>query len=209
MKPVDFKSRNFVLGAPPGQEESVQALPCYFDGSKFVSVWELTDEELEIIKQTKLLFFSVCGVESKSAVNQKPRLTAPPILPSVYSLVPENGRVLFDVWYRQDGRDSGVWIWVSEDVPIPKRIGVKGEMYHYAGDQDPRWEDKFRPNKQLQPGDFFFKKPSQVEIDRRLDSLSEKGIDSPEYLTELTEAAAKIPVLCRIRIVGSGYEVYG
>ena len=70
MKPVDFEGKNITYVAPPGCEGNVGNLYVLrtevpaLDGSKHkstvvISCWELTDEELELLKQTKKVYLSV------------------------------------------------------------------------------------------------------------------------------------------------------
>ncbi|MDV3490950.1 hypothetical protein CMV03_07070 [Elizabethkingia anophelis] len=57
MKPIEFPQTNAVYGE--GQEE-YQPLPAYRtnDGDVIIC-WELTDEEIEKIKETKCLYLSI------------------------------------------------------------------------------------------------------------------------------------------------------
>lgn len=78
MKPVKSKDTNSILKAPKGQEDSVMDLPItrleYKDGSCAVeSCWELSNEELAIIKETGKIYFVCMGA------------THPPILLSAKS----------------------------------------------------------------------------------------------------------------------------
>ena len=49
MKPVDFERSTHILAK--GQEQ-YQALPVFQDGTETISCWELTDEDIEILKKT-------------------------------------------------------------------------------------------------------------------------------------------------------------
>lgn len=78
MKPVKTENTNSILKAPKGQEGSIMDLPItrleYKNGSHAVeSCWELSNEELAIIKETGKIYFVCMGV------------THPPILLSVKS----------------------------------------------------------------------------------------------------------------------------
>lgn len=79
MKPIIDKNTNSVLKAPKGNDD-VSDLPItrieYPDGLKAVeSCWELSEEELKTIMDTKKIYFVCMGI------------THPPILLSVESQV--------------------------------------------------------------------------------------------------------------------------
>lgn len=51
MKPVNFKTSNLVLGKPPSMtEEECEPLPVFKGHKEFISCWELTDEEIEALR---------------------------------------------------------------------------------------------------------------------------------------------------------------
>lgn len=79
MKPIKTENSNSILRAPEGSE-NVDDLPItrleFTDGTRAVeSCWELSEEELEIIKKTGRVYFLAIGV------------THPPILLSAKSQV--------------------------------------------------------------------------------------------------------------------------
>ena len=59
MEPVDFTESTLKLGAPKGQEKEVGDLYVYTDKKKCISCWELTDDDLEILKKTKKVYAGV------------------------------------------------------------------------------------------------------------------------------------------------------
>lgn len=56
MIPIDFPERNLTLTA-----EGCKDLPCWHGPNQFISCWELTDEDLDILMRTKKLYLSVLG----------------------------------------------------------------------------------------------------------------------------------------------------
>ncbi len=75
MKPVEFDEQNDVLGKPASMTDGeCGSLPCFRDGVNVVSMWELTEKELEQIQKTKCIYVTVISGES-----------SPPIRPDVFS----------------------------------------------------------------------------------------------------------------------------
>lgn len=68
MHPAEFPQVNKRLGAPKGCEGEVGALPVCTDGNVCVSCWELTPEELEIVKRTGKIFLFVFSGETQPPV---------------------------------------------------------------------------------------------------------------------------------------------
>lgn len=68
MKPIEFTESMYVLAAPKGQEKEVDPLPVYSDKQKCISCWELTDEEIEIIKKTKKVYLGVLSWKTQPPV---------------------------------------------------------------------------------------------------------------------------------------------
>lgn len=68
MKPIEFTESMYCLQAPKGQEKEVDPLPVYSDKQKCVSCWELTDEELEIVKKTKRIYLGVFSGKTQPPV---------------------------------------------------------------------------------------------------------------------------------------------
>lgn len=56
-EPIRFKGSNAVIGA--GDNPGVLDLPAFFNGSRLVSCWRLTPEELEEVQRTGCVFLSV------------------------------------------------------------------------------------------------------------------------------------------------------
>jgi len=60
MKPVGFPESNKTLAPPRGMtEEECSTLEVYTDGEQCISCWELTDEELMEVLQTKRIWVHV------------------------------------------------------------------------------------------------------------------------------------------------------
>lgn len=66
MKPIKHEHTNDILKAP-ANSDNVEDLPiariCFDNGVNAIeSCWEMTDEELEIIKKSKKIYFTCFGV---------------------------------------------------------------------------------------------------------------------------------------------------
>lgn len=61
MQPVDFDESNHVFTAPKGQEATVNNLPTYYNGELCISCWELSKEDLKLIKDTKKIWLVIAG----------------------------------------------------------------------------------------------------------------------------------------------------
>lgn len=67
MKPKKTEHCNYTWGAPPGQENSVNAMHAYKgieEGSGWpvtISAWVVTDEDLERIKKDRTIYLRVYG----------------------------------------------------------------------------------------------------------------------------------------------------
>lgn len=60
MKPIEFKEQNRTLGKPEGMtDEECSSLPVYANGSECISCWQLSDEELKKILETKCIWVGV------------------------------------------------------------------------------------------------------------------------------------------------------
>lgn len=59
MKPVDFEESNFTFVGPEGS--NILPLKAHICAEGITSCWELTDEEIEIIKSTKRVWMRVVG----------------------------------------------------------------------------------------------------------------------------------------------------
>ena len=49
--PIPFDEMNLTLNAPEGEEENVDAMPAYTDGTHCISCWQLSPEDLERLKE--------------------------------------------------------------------------------------------------------------------------------------------------------------
>lgn len=58
-KPVDWHGANKILTAPKGESDRVTQLHVFNNGHMSVSCWELTEQEIIEIVQTKKIFLSV------------------------------------------------------------------------------------------------------------------------------------------------------
>jgi hypothetical protein len=60
MKPIEFIEQNKTLGKPESMtDEECGSLPVFSDGNQCISCWQLTDEEIEKIKETKCIWLGV------------------------------------------------------------------------------------------------------------------------------------------------------
>lgn len=66
-EPVNFPGTNVLLGAPKGSE-NVSPLPIYRNGICCVSAWELSDEEIEEIVRSRVVFLSVLSGNTQPPV---------------------------------------------------------------------------------------------------------------------------------------------
>lgn len=58
---VGFEGANHLLKAPKEQESSVYDLPIFRDQVGIISCWRLSDEELEEVKRTGVVWLQVLG----------------------------------------------------------------------------------------------------------------------------------------------------
>lgn len=72
-KPVGFEGANMLFIGPPNSD--IGDLETFYDGQQVVSAWRLSDEELDEVKRTGVVWLSV----------QTPR--TPPVLVSGFPLV--------------------------------------------------------------------------------------------------------------------------
>lgn len=73
MKPIEFKEQTKVLSKPKNMtDEECSSLPVFTNGTNCISLWELSDEEIEKIKETKCIWLGVMS-----------GLTQPPVFLSV------------------------------------------------------------------------------------------------------------------------------
>lgn len=62
MNPVNFPTANKLLLAPVGMENECGDLPVFNDGRESISVWELSEQEIEqIVKSRKILLGVLAG----------------------------------------------------------------------------------------------------------------------------------------------------
>lgn len=64
--PADFPEANFTLKPAPGTEDEVSPLRAHFskEVGMITSCWKLTPEELEVVKQTGVVWLHVYGKTS-------------------------------------------------------------------------------------------------------------------------------------------------
>ncbi|GAB3272738.1 hypothetical protein GCM10027347_44560 [Larkinella harenae] len=71
MRPVEFPEQNGVLGPPqqwPDDQPEVVPLPVFRDGWNVISCWELTDDEIEVMRVTKRIYIGVVGGPSQPPI---------------------------------------------------------------------------------------------------------------------------------------------
>lgn len=54
-----LKGHNRVFTAPPGEEERVQSIEVFDNGTCLVTAWELSDAEIEDIVKSKRVYLSI------------------------------------------------------------------------------------------------------------------------------------------------------
>lgn len=87
MKPVEFKEQNVILGKPESMtDEECEQLPIFTNGEQCISCWEVTEEELKEIVETKRIWVSVLSGS-----------TQPPICLSVSTLFVEEDQVVEEI----------------------------------------------------------------------------------------------------------------
>lgn len=57
--PVKFPGMTHDFGPPPGREEDVGRLPCFLNGTCVVSIWDLSNAEIDEIVRTRRVAVSV------------------------------------------------------------------------------------------------------------------------------------------------------
>jgi len=60
--PVGFEGAKGVADAAPGEEAYVRPLPMYMDEQQIISCWRLSEEELQNINATGVVWLSVTNV---------------------------------------------------------------------------------------------------------------------------------------------------
>ena len=69
MRAIEFKEQNGVLGKPEGMtDDECSPLPVFRDGKHCVSVWELSEADLELIKETKVVYLGVLSGNTQPPV---------------------------------------------------------------------------------------------------------------------------------------------
>lgn len=69
MKPIEFKEQNKILGAPLGMtSDECGLLPVFTDGNECVSVWELSEDDLKKIIETKCIYVGVLSGETQPPI---------------------------------------------------------------------------------------------------------------------------------------------
>ena len=75
MKPIEFKEQNRILSKPDSMtEEECSSLPVFTNGNECISLWQLSEEELQKIQETKCIWLGVVS-----------GITQPPVFLSVDS----------------------------------------------------------------------------------------------------------------------------
>lgn len=72
MKPVYFKDVNSVLGAPNTTDNNTpecEKLPVHTDGECCISLWELDDDDLAAIAESKAIFLTVMSGRTQHPVS--------------------------------------------------------------------------------------------------------------------------------------------
>lgn len=60
MKPIEFKEQNKILLKPEGMsDEECGMLPIFTNGQECISCWQLSDEEIEKLKETKCIWLGL------------------------------------------------------------------------------------------------------------------------------------------------------
>ena len=68
MKPVKFPDANIVITKPPSAGGMVKDLPAFADGKVIISCWELTNDELIDLSQTKKIYLHILGEDMPCAL---------------------------------------------------------------------------------------------------------------------------------------------
>jgi hypothetical protein len=63
MKPIEFPESNFTLTAPQGLENCGD-LPCQKSDGRIISCWQISDEELKKLNETKYLYLGVLSPDT-------------------------------------------------------------------------------------------------------------------------------------------------
>lgn len=69
MKPIEFNEQNKVLLKPENMtDEECKSLPVFSNGKECISCWQLSDEEIEKLKETKCIWLGVLSGQTQPPV---------------------------------------------------------------------------------------------------------------------------------------------
>lgn len=189
MKPIPFDEQTLVLNK--NHENGFLPLPVFRDKMQWISCWELTDEEFEILRKTRRLWISMHTGAS-----------APfPILPMIKTPFAQSKYIFHVLYYRSEDHKKSLIIWMGCDANPPEQVLYQGDIYIFSPDvRTPYREDNYP----LEPGTFFFRFPSVDEAKNRKDFMLKEfqkvSQDLPEeakkeFLSKLDQASLTHPVL--------------
>jgi hypothetical protein len=194
MKPVSFPQQNFTYTVPPGQEDKMQPLPCYRDQLQTVSLWELTDEEVEWIVTNRKIWLSQWN-EMQPLQAQRP-FAEPFPFPAQFAFCM--------VRYTSATSLRSIRVWNSENIEIPNVVEYMGETMFFDENSKPQ----FLPNNNLNIDDLYFRTPTPEEAGNRakmgIESYDKSELynthtfeESKEMRELIRKNALSMPVLCR------------
>lgn len=69
MKAIEFKEQNRILAKPENMtDEECKSLPVFSNGEECISCWQLSDEEIEKLKETKCIWLGVLSGQTQPPV---------------------------------------------------------------------------------------------------------------------------------------------
>lgn len=123
MKPINFPQANVKLVGPQGENDpNVQPMAAHAQNGMFTSCWELTDEEIAELSQTKKIYVMVVsGQQGPPPINLQ---VSDPFIkhPLGYCILP------FEMLDEQgEGTGQFIHVWNSRDGEVLETITIDGQ----------------------------------------------------------------------------------
>lgn len=123
---------------------------------------------------------------------------------------PPNKYFQCEVFYKEEGKQSGIWVYVQDDAPIPVGVEIDDARFTWAADNDT--PPRYRPRKIIDRGNYFFRKPFPEEVAERMDhalkDFPKDGMVGNVDIDELKQFASSMSVLCYAKLIGEGVRTF-